>query len=685
MNEELRVIISAEINKLKSGVKNAQKAVKDFAAKAKDNISKFNEEFQKVGEVSKTALGAMGTAVAGAATALFALSASTAEYRDAQARLVSAFESAGGSANTAKKTYNDLFRVMGDTDAATEAAQSLSRLTTNEKSLGEYTTILTGIYAKYGDGMPLETIAEAITETAATATVTGDLSRALVEAGINEDAFNASLQACNTEAEREKLIRETLNGLYSDAAANYEKNNAAILAQNEAQGRLNDAMAKVGGAIAPIQTALTDLAANVLAQLTPYVEDFSVKYLPAIQEALGDVGTKIGEVITWIADNWDLLVNLGTVILVVAAACSVFSTALGIVNAVMYASPITWIIAAIVALIAVIALCVIYWDEIKAAIVDFALKCWEWLGDLWNKITEWVSGIAEKFSKWWSDTKQGFLDWFSGIKQGWADMWSSVKEAVSNGVKTVKQWFGNMKDYIATIIGLAKDAAIKKFEEIKSGLIEKASNAKEKVVETFKNIKSGITTAIDGAKTAISTKFSQIYTNIKLKVTDALSIVTDKFGSIKTKITDTIDGAKTIVSDAVTAIKGFFNFEWSLPKPKLPHFSVSGGEAPWGFLGEGSLPKISIDWYAKGGVFDKPTIFPYGNGKIGGLGEAGAEAIVPLEKNTEWLDKIADKLAARQGATPIVLTVDGKVFAQTSIDSINQLTRQTGALGINIV
>jgi hypothetical protein len=138
------------------------------------------------------------------------------------------------------------------------------------------------------------------------------------------------------------------------------------------------------------------------------------------------------------------------------------------------------------------------------------------------------------------------------------------------------------------------------------------------------------------------------------------------------------------VESAIEKMKGFFNFSWSLPKPSFPTFSVSGGKAPWGFMGQGSLPKISIHWNALGGVFDKPTVFGYG-GSLQGIGEAGAEAVVPLEKNTEWLDKIADKLAAKQGATPVVLMVDGKVFAETSINSINAYTRQTGKLALNII
>ena len=97
--------------------------------------------------------------------------------------------------------------------------------------------------------------------------------------------------------------------------------------------------------------------------------------------------------------------------------------------------------------------------------------------------------------------------------------------------------------------------------------------------------------------------------------------------------TDVWEGAKKIVSDAIDAILGFFNFEWSLPKPKLPHFSVSGGEAPWGFMGKGSLPSVGIDWYAKAMdnplLMTEPTIFGYNSktGQFMGGGEAGAEVV----------------------------------------------------------
>ena len=131
----------------------------------------------------------------------------------------------------------------------------------------------------------------------------------------------------------------------------------------------------------------------------------------------------------------------------------------------------------------------------------------------------------------------------------------------------------------------------------------------------------------------------------------------------------------------IDKIKGFFNFEWHLPKLKMPHINISGEFS----LMPPKVPKFSIDWYAKGGVFDAPTLFNNG-GRLSGLGEAGAEAIVPLENNTQWLDKISERLSSKMGGSqPIIMQVDGKTFAEISVDSINALTRQRGSLALNLV
>ena len=154
------------------------------------------------------------------------------------------------------------------------------------------------------------------------------------------------------------------------------------------------------------------------------------------------------------------------------------------------------------------------------------------------------------------------------------------------------------------------------------------------------------------------------------------------FNKIKDGIQEKINNAKDKVKEAIDKIKDFFNFSWSLPKLKMPSISITGKFS----LDPPSVPKFSISWNALGGVFDTPTLFGFGD-SLQGLGEDGAEAVVPLEKNLGWLNKLADMLSERLGSdnsTPIILQVDGTTFAQTSIRTINQLTKQTGSLGLVI-
>lgn len=587
MNEELKVIISAEIDKLKKNVSEAKKEIsgfKDQVAKASTNV---DADFKKLSEGIKKGGKVMVSSAAAVSAAFLALGPTTEEYRQSQAQLASAFEAAGGSAGEAKEAYNDLYRVLGDNDSVTETAAHIAKLTTNQKEQKQWTTICEGVWATYGESLPIEGLTEAANESAKVGKVTGVLADALNWAGVSEDEFNKKLAACNTEAEREKLIRETLSGLYNDAASKYEKNNAAILAQNEAQAKLNEAMAKLGEVAAPIITMLTTLGADVLTAITPYIQSFAENYLPKIQEVLGVVAEKLGEALIFLLEHKTILAVMAGIIGGIAVAIGLYN-AVAAVKAAMDAAQVTTlgaliaaqlaqaaamavaiapyiaIVAAIAAVIAIIVLCIKHWDEIKATVIR-----------------------------------------------------------VANSIK------------------------------------EKIEDMKARVVESFTNLKEGIASRVEAIKSSVA----------------------EKFNAIKEKILRPIQNARDKVKEMIDKIRSFFNFNWSLPKLKMPHLKITGEFS----ISPPKVPKFSVDWYARGGVFDKPTLFTSG-GRLGGLGEAGAEAIVPLENNTQWLDKIADRLSDKLGGgRNIVLQVDGKTFGQISVDSINALTKQTGNLPLVIV
>lgn len=271
MNEELKIIISAEIDKLKKELQNGKKEIEKFSKSSETSLSKFGTAMKKVGSVVASAMKAVVAAVGAVVTAITTLYLSTKQFREEQARLTSSFQAAGSTAEQAAESYNNLYRFLGDSGKASEAAAHLAKLTTNQKSLAEWTTACQGIYATFGDSLPIEGLTEAANETARVGTVTGTLADALNWAGVNEDAFNASLAKCTTLSEREALIRGTLNGLYGEAALLYEENNKAVIQQNEAMSRLQQTMARLGEAVTPVVTAFTNLANTVLTALTPAI------------------------------------------------------------------------------------------------------------------------------------------------------------------------------------------------------------------------------------------------------------------------------------------------------------------------------------------------------------------------------------------------------------------------------
>ena len=663
MNEKLQVVISAEVAKFKQGIKDAKKQMDNFTEGSEKGASKMDEAFKKAGDGIKNAYATVGKAVG---TSLVAVGASlvgtvamTEEYRVAMTKLNTAFESAGSTAETAKNTYNDLYRVLGDSDVAVEASNHLAQMTTNQKSLSEWTNICQGVYATFGDSLPIEGLTEASNETAKVGQVTGPLAdainwakvsneefgkslshndkamkaynKALKDGETREDAFNSALSACNTEAEREKLIRETLTSVYNKASETYEKNSADLLAQREAQARLQETLAKLGEAMQPVITAFTNLASQALEKITPHIVSLAENYMPKLQEVLSVVGETLGKVMGFLVDNWAIVLSVAGAITAITTAIGLYNT-VSAIKATMDALQVTTlgalisayvaqatamvvaiapylaIVAAITAVIAIIVLCIKHWDKIKEA----TKKAFDVMKNAVQKGIDKVVSFFQKLISWVKSNWQGLL------------------------LLIVNPFAGAFK--------LAYD---------------NCEGFRNKVNTVFNNIKSGIKEKVNGAKTAVVTAFS----------------------NIKSGITDKINSARDAVKNAIEKIKSFFNFKWSLPKLKMPKISISGKFS----INPPSVPKFSIKWNKLGGVFDKPTIMPWGN-SLQGLGEDGAEAIVPLEKNTQWMDKLASSLSEKMGSgTPIILQVDGKTFAQTSINSINALTKQQGKLGLNLV
>ncbi len=238
----------------------------DRAAKALEVLKTAGQGAGKGLELGAKGIAAAGAAAAAAVGALLKIEEETAEYRENQAKLNTAFEAAGMAAGTASAAYNEMYKVLGDSDNATESAQLLAQLATGEEDVAKWADISAGVVGSFGDALPINSLIEASNETAKVGKVTGALADALNWVGLSEDEFNSKLAACSTETERTALITDTLTAAYGDASEAFRENNAAIIEANAAQADMDATLAKLGGAVSDVKNKL-------IAEFLPSISD----------------------------------------------------------------------------------------------------------------------------------------------------------------------------------------------------------------------------------------------------------------------------------------------------------------------------------------------------------------------------------------------------------------------------
>lgn len=251
-------------------ISNSLDDVTNSAKKAEKEIGSFGKA---LGGALKKGLLAVGAAAAGAVTGFLASGEASQEFMEDMGKLEAGFTSSGHSAETAKKSYQGMVGILGETDQSVEAVNHLAKLTQNEEELAKWTDIAAGIYGTFGDSLPIEGLTEAANETAKVGQVTGPLADALNWAGISEDEFNEKLAACADEQERSTLITETLSKTYEDAANTYKETNGALIEARQATSDMNAAMADMGRIAMPITTALKQGFTSLISSMLPGLKE----------------------------------------------------------------------------------------------------------------------------------------------------------------------------------------------------------------------------------------------------------------------------------------------------------------------------------------------------------------------------------------------------------------------------
>ena len=584
----------------------AKEALHETTTDAKNSADETESAFEKIGSVAgKIALGigAAGLAIGGAFVGAIE---STREYRREMGLLEAAYLTAGHSSEVAKNTYSDLNAVLGDSGQAVEAAQHLALIADNEEELSVLTNTLTGVYATFGESLPLEGLAEGINHSAKLGEVQGSLADALEWSGITVEDFNDKLAKLKTEEERQDLIVKTLNDTYAKAGEQYKATNKDVMEAEKAQERLTDAFAKVGAVGEPIMTAIKNAIASMAEKAVPVIESVIQKFRDMSQWVKDNENT----IHTWVAVILGATVSVGTFLLILnwgaimsaaAKAVGLVRTAILAMNTAMLANPIGLIVALIAGLVAAF---IYLWNNVEG-FRKFWINAWNTIkkssSDAWSAIKKFASDAWNGIKKIWSAVVGFFKGVWSGIKSAFSSTGSwfaNIFRSAWNGIKSVwngaRSFFSGIWSNIKGIFSSVGSWFKSQFQKAWSGI---------------KSVFSGWGSFFSGLWSQIKNKFSSIGT----------SIGTSMGNAVKSGLNKVLSTVESAINKGIKLINSAIRLA-----NKLPGINV------------GTVPTLSLPRLARGTVVTEATTAI--------IGEDGAEAVVPLERNTEWLDKIANRL-----------------------------------------
>lgn len=614
-----------------------------------------------------------------AINSLLGLAESTREYRTELAKLSTAASVAGASTDYIKDKWHDMGAVLGDEGAVAEGLNNLMAAGfTTEKEMDAITQHLEGAAIKWKDTLKFEGLSDGLQETLATGAAVGSFGEMLERSGVNLETFNEGLAKCKTEAEQQDYVLQQLSKLgLSEVSEAYREQNAGLIEANKSTAEYTDKQAKLGAKMEPITTAIQNIKSAALDAV-----GWALDNLPTVGTVVAGVTAAI--VAQKIATLAATAASKGMTLAQYAMA-----TAQKVLNAAMSANPIGLIILAVTALVAAFVhlwkncegfrnFWIGLWDGIKnaaKAVVDWFSKAWtatiSWFKDNWKSLLLFITNPIAGIFKYFYDNFEGFRNFVdnivSSIKQFFVNLWNGIVNAYHT---VIDPWIEIFKR-ISVII---YDSVIKPiadfFSKLWSGISEGATKAWNWIVGVFTKaatwyyntvikpvkdffvgmwdgLKNGATNAWNGIKSVFSKVanfFGDIFGKAWEKVKAVFSVGGKIFDGIK-------DGIVTAFKTVVNAIIRGINKVVSLPFKGLNKIldKIHGieivGVKPFNWL-NWRAPVPQIPELAKGGVVRGATHAI--------IGEDGAEAVVPLERNRQWIRAVAEEMATQQKQSVVV-------------------------------
>lgn len=293
------------LEQVNDSAKDAAGGLDDMGDSAEGSVGGFDTLGAAIGTFAGGVMTKLLDLAIQAAQAIWNLDEATEEYRESMAMLNTAFETAGFSQEAATEAYRGFYRILGETDTATEASQLLAQLATSSEDISKWVDIAAGVYGTFGDALPIEGLIEAANETAKTGEVTGVLADALNWVGISEDEVNDKLSQFVDTTSRAKYLTELLGTAYQQTADTFYENNASIMEARDAQADLDETTAVLGESIGNLKTKLMEAFGPAIIEIVNALASAIEAITPLLEGIAFVIGTIIDAVATLVGWIWE--------------------------------------------------------------------------------------------------------------------------------------------------------------------------------------------------------------------------------------------------------------------------------------------------------------------------------------------------------------------------------------------
>jgi phage-related protein len=552
--------LSTELKQSKTAFRQAADAADDFDNSMDDAGDGAGGLMDKLGGIKGSLVGgAIGGAISGlvqsAVSGIKSLVEETAEYQKIMGVLEVSSQKAGYTAEQTGQSYRQLYAIIGEDQASATALANLQALGLSQSELTTLIDGCIGAWATYGDSVPIDSLAEAVNETIKTGTVTSSFADVLNWAGTSEDEFNKKLEATKDPAERARLVLDELarQGLPQLADA-FREANPEVVAMNEAQAQMQDAMAGLGAAFAPVVAGVTEALAGLMAALTPVGEAISTVFLKAfellqpvidgLKERFQDVKNAINEAFTPEQQ---------------AAISKFFSTLATLVVAAPFAAlaaVINIVVTAVELLINVIGALVGFFSETLPSAIQTAVS---WIAQLPGKISSFFSTVIANVSAWASEMVSKAVDvggrFLSSIGNFFGQLPGKIASFLAGALSAITGWASN---------------AIAKAAEAGNGVLSAIGNFFGQIPGKIASLLAGALSALATWAANMAAKARAGMNNVRNAIVSTLQSIPGRVASVGRNIVqglwNGIQGAagwllgriKGWCSNILNGIKGFF-------------------------------------------------------------------------------------------------------------------------------